>query len=82
MFAFGYINNNLLNHLLHTNKYGTFIQAIYQLHSYAGKCFSKNYLTFSFSLYLILILLKVFFWRSHIYYQIMFLIFRVHIILI
>ena len=47
MFAFGYINNNLLNHLLHSNKYGIFVQTIYQLHSYTGKC-SSNYLNFNF----------------------------------
>ena len=36
-------------------------------------------IAFSFFLYLVLIPLKVFFWRSHIYYQILFLIFRMHI---
>ena len=43
MFAFGYINNNLLNHLLHSNKYGMFVQAIYQLDSYVDKHYTGKY---------------------------------------
>ena len=41
MRAFGYINNNLLNYLFYSKIYGIFVQTIYQLHSYAGKCSSK-----------------------------------------
>ena len=67
MFAFGYINHSLPNHLLHSNKYGIFVQTVYQLHSYAGKCSSKYLNLIFFSLYLVLISLKVLFWRFHVY---------------
>ena len=39
---FGYTDNDLLKHLLYSNKYDIFVQTIYKLHSYAGKCSSKN----------------------------------------
>ena len=69
MLAFGYIDNNLLNHLLHSNKYGIFVQTIYQLHSYGGEYYTSKYYInlFSFNLYLILSPLKVLSWHFHIY---------------
>ena len=81
MLAFGYINNSLPNHSLHSNKYGMFVQRIYQLHRYAVKC-SGKYLNLVFffpilSSYFIesfiLMLLHLF-----IYYQIMLIIFCIY----